>query len=680
MAFEFWPGRPEGHNSAHGKIIPYPRKRPTMSGTIESHATPRTPDSRSQAIRATLERLLGTQHFSAPSRRGQLLRYLVEHTLAGDADKINEYAIGLDVFQRPTTFDPRIESVVRTEFSRLRQRLKDYYAEDGRRDTIVIDFPPRSYVASFTFRDAAKLGETTAFPEPARAPQPVPPSAANNVHGVRRPWIAGAIVVTCIAALVIAGIMLWNQHASIAGTKQTIREHNQEPIRAIVVLPFENYSPNHQDDYVADGITEELTNDLAQWRDLRVVARTSAFAFKGKGEDVRQIGQQLNVDTVLEGSFTRLGDHMRITAQLNRAADGYHLWSRSYETHSNDMLAMQDEVANSISDAIRQIGGGSPPVIRPPTTNPEALDLYLQGEYQYHLRTPDSLAKSIDLFEAALKKDPNFARAWIGIGSAEIGSVSMTTMTANDGFPRVREAAQKAIALDPNLPDAYELLADATYNWDWNWAEAEPDFRRAIDLGAGAEARARYGWSLATRGRFAEAHEQLRLAAEQDPLSVVPPFDEFLAYYLEGNVAGQEKAIERLEQINPQFFGGPIWALVGAMSRSDCTTVVKNADPFVKKFPKLPVTHTVLAFDAICRKDKNRALGEIKVMQAQQTPHYQLAIVYTLLDDANDAIAELNKCADAHEGQILYIKYDPFFGGIRNDPRYVALEKRVGLM
>ena len=672
MAFEFWRGRPEGHNSAHGKIIPYPRKRPTMPGTIESHASPRTPDSRPQAIRATLERLLGTQHFSASSRRGQLLRYLVEHTLAGDADKINEYAIGLDVFQRPTSFDPRIESVVRTEFSRLRQRLKDYYAEDGRRDTIVIDFPPRSYVASFTFRDASKLDETTAFPEPARAPQLVPPSARK----VRRPWLIGAIVVTCVAALVVAGILLWNQHGPTAVTNQAI----QEPIHAIVVLPFENYSPSHQDDYVADGITEELTNDLAQWRDMRVVARTSAFAFKGKGEDVRQIGQQLNVDTVLEGSFTRLGDHVRITAQLNRATDGYHLWSHSYETQSNDMLAMQDEVANSITDAIRDIGGGSPPVIRPPTANPEALDLYLQGEYQYHLRTPDSLAKAIDLFEAALKKDPNFARAWIGIGSAEIGSVSMTTMTANESLPRVREAAQRAIALDPSLPDAYELLADATYNWDWNWAEAETEFRHAIDLGGGAEVRARYGWSLATRGRFAEAHEQFRLAAEQDPLSIVPPFDEFIAYYFERDLTGQQKSIQRLEQINPQFFGGPVWTLVGAMARSDCPTVVKNADPFVKAFPKLPVTQTILAFDAVCHKDKNRVLGEIKLMQAQQAPHYQLAIVYALLDDADDTIAELNKCADAHEGQILYIKYDPFFDGIRNDPRYVALEKRVGLI
>ena len=130
------------------------------------------------------------------------------------------------------------------------------------------------------------------------------------------------------------------------------------------MLPFENYSPNHQDDYIADGMTEELTNDLAQWRDLRVVARTSAFAFKDKGEDIRTIGQQLNVDTVLEGSFTRLGDHVRITAQLNRAADGYHCGRTPTRRNRSDMLAMQDEVATSITDAIGQLRGGSPPAIR----------------------------------------------------------------------------------------------------------------------------------------------------------------------------------------------------------------------------------------------------------------------------------------------------------------------------
>ncbi len=192
--------------------------------------------------------------------------------------------------------------------------------------------------------------------------------------------------------------------------------------------------------------------------------------------------------------------------------------------------------------------------------------------------------------------------------------------------------------------------------------------------------RARFGWSLASRGRFAEAHEQFRLAAEQDPLSIVPPFDEFIAYYFERDLTGQQKSIQRLEQINPQFFGGPTWALVGAMARFDCATVVKNADSFVKTFPKLSLTHTIMAFDAVCRNDRPRALGQLKQMEAQHAPHYQLAIVYAILDDTENAIAELEKAADAHEGHVLYIKYEPFFDKIRNDPRYVALEKRVGLM
>ncbi len=655
--------------SAHGKIIELPRKRLQMPSIIESHTSPRTPDSRSSEIRAYVAGLLAGQHFSSASRRGQLLNYLVEHTLAGDAGKINEYAIGLDVFQKPTSFDPRIESVVRTEFSRLRQRLKEYYAEDGRRDSIAIDFPPRSYAASFEFRDPSQLSEVAAFPEPALAPQLVPPKA----KPARRGWRFGVLIaMPAIAALAVAGYLAWRQHASIAAARQSIH--------SIVVLPFENYSADHRDDYIADGMTEEPTNDLAQWRDLRVVARTSAFAFKDKGEDVRTIGQQLNVDTVLEGSFTKLGDHVRITAQLNRAADGYHLWSHSYETESNDMLALQDEVATSITDAIGQLRGRSPPAIRPPTTDPEALDLYLQAEYQYNLHTAYSLAKAVELFEAAIAKDPNFARTYLGIGLAEMAETSMTTLVQEETIPRVRAAAEKAIELDPSLGDADGLLADLNYVWDWDWNGAEIEMRHAVDLGAGAEVRARYGWTLATRGRFAEAHEQLRLAAEQDPLSVLPPFDEFLTSYLERDQAGQQKAIDRLHQINPQFFGGLAWTLVGEMARHDCPAVLNNASRFAKTYPKLPVTETMLAFDAVCRNNKAKALEHIRQMETEKAPYYQLAIVYALLHDKDDAIAELTKAADAHEGQILYIKYDPFFDEVRSDPRYVALEKRVGLI
>jgi TolB-like protein len=634
-----------------------------MPGSIESHASLPSSDARTREIRAYVRGLLTTPQFTSTSRRGQLLAYLVEHTLAGDADKINEYALGLDVFQKPTSFDPRIESLVRTEFSRLRQRLKEYYAAEGSRDPIFIEFPPRSYAANFEFRDLAEVAKTGAMPQ-------LVPAATRPAPALSR----GVLVlsVMAIAAVSAAGYLAWKHHAMELAARQ--------PIRALVVLPFENDSPNHQDEYIADGITDELTNDLAQWRDLRVVARTSAFAFKGKGEDVRQIGRQLNVDAVLEGSFTKDGDQMRVTAQLNRTSDGYDLWSHSYDAQSGDLLRVQQEVATSIAAAIHQIGGGSPPQIHLATSNPEALDLYLQAEYQYNLRTPDSLKKSEQLYGQAIQKDPDFARAYLGEAYADIAQASLTTMTQLEMIPKAREAAQKALELDPDLGDAHGLLANVLYIWDRDWSEAEIEYRRGLDLGAGAETRARYGWSLATRGRFAEAHEQERLAAEQDPLSETPPFDEFFVYDFEHNLDGQKQVLARMLKIRSDFLGAHALTAAVAVDQHDCATTRREADWIAKTYPSVPVTQTVLAFAAACEGNASEARARIRQMIDTRAPAYQVAIAYALLHDRDNAIDQLNKAADAYEMQVYYLRYDPFFDEIRTDPRYEAIEKRVGLL
>jgi TolB-like protein/Tfp pilus assembly protein PilF len=658
--------RPKEGKSARAKIIEYPRKRFRMPGSIESHASLPSSDARSREIRAYVRQLLTAPQFTSSSRRGQLLAYLVDHTLAGDADKINEYAIGLDVFQRPTTFDPRIESLVRTEFSRLRQRLKEYYAGEGSRDPITIEFPPRSYAANFEFRSAAEAAKPVAMPQ-------LVPAAARPSPALSRRALALSIL--GIAAVAVAGYFAWKQHAAQLAARQ--------PIRALVVLPFENDSPNHEAEYIADGITDELTNDLAQWRDLRVVARTSAFAFKGKGEDVRQIGRELNVEAVLEGSFTKDGDQIRVTAQLNRTSDGYDLWSHSYDAQSSDLLHVQEEVATAIAAAIHQVGGsgsGSPPQMHLATTNPEALDLYLQAEYQYNVRTPDSLKKAAELYGQAIQKDPDFARAYLGEAYSDIAQASLTTMTQMEMIPKAREAAQKALELDPELGDAHGLLAGVLYTWDRDWSESEIEYRRALDLGAGAETRARYGWSLATRGRFTEAHEQDRLAAEQDPLSETPPFDEFFAYNFERKLDGQKQVLARMLKIHSDFLGAHALTVVMAVQQHDCTTVEHEADWMAKTYPAVPMTQTVLEFAATCEGNLPEAQSRIKAMIATGAPFYQVAIAYALLHDKNNAIDQLNKAADAHEMQVYYLRYDPFFDEERNDPRYEALEKRVGLL
>ena len=647
---------------ARAKIIQYPSKRPTMPGIPESQISPSIPDSRAHDIRAYLGRLLSSRQFSSASRRGQLLEYLVAHTLAGDAAKISEYAIGLEVFQRPTSFDPRIESQVRTEVSRLRQRLREYYAEEGRHDPIVIDFPPRSYVATFEFREPAAALEIISAPaEPDAAPRR------------RFSRLTLVLIAAAIAALAIAGFFI---------IRYRLRAQASQPINAIVVLPFQNYSAGRQDEYLADGLTEELTNDLAQWRDLRVVARTSAYAFRDKPEDVRQIGRELSVDAVLEGSFTRQGDRVRITAQLNRTSDGYHLWSHAYDAQANDLLSIQQDVAGSIATAIRQIRGGGPPppAVHLATTSPKAHDLYLQAIFQYNLETPQSYLKAIQLFQQATVEDPYFARAYLGIGKAEYAAVVFSVINLQDAMPRIRQAAEKAIELDPNLGDAYATLASVDYGWDFDWPKADEEYRRAIELGSSSNARSSYASSLTTRGRFAEAHEQFRMATEQDPLSVSLPFNEFFTYNFERDFAGQKRVIARMMQINSNFFGAHALNVVMSVQQHDCATAHIQADWLQKTYPTVSPTQAVLAYAAACSNNKAEALGHIKQMIAMKAQAYQVAIAYALLHDSDNAIVQLNRSTDLHEGQVLYLRYDPFFDEIRSDPRYIEIEKRVGLI
>ena len=311
-------------------------------------------------VRAQLERLQSCPSFAVSLRRGQLLRYLVERALSGRKDAVNEYAIGVDVFERPPSFDPRIESIVRTEAARLRQKLKDYYAGEGLHDRLLIEIPLRSYEPSFTVRDSAPPEQQMSGPV-LRPPAP------------RRALLAALASLVCVAA---ASFWLLTSRAN-------------PPIHSLVVLPFQNLSHDPADEYLSDGLTDELTNELANWKEIRVVARTSAYQYKGKGEDVRRIGRELNVDAVLEGSLVKQGDRLRITAQLNRTSNGFHLWSHSYNSAALDMLNAQQEIAQAIATAIRKLGVAVPgQVSRPATRNPEALDLFLRASHEYARLTP----------------------------------------------------------------------------------------------------------------------------------------------------------------------------------------------------------------------------------------------------------------------------------------------------
>jgi len=631
-----------------------------MSSHPDTAAKPVLEPGQVAQVREQLDRVAASPGFSNSQRKTQLLRYLVEAALAGRAAEVNEYAIGLDVFDRPASFDPRTDSTVRAEVSRFRAKLKEYYAGPGSGDAVWIDLGSRGYAATFIFRDAEDRS-TAAAPEAAA-------SGAQVWHSKRLRLIA-VLAVVAVAALAAFVFVLRSRGVS------------DRPVRSLVVLPFVNLSSDARNEYLADGLTEELTNELAQWKDLRVVARTSAFQFKGKGIDVREVGRLLDVDAVLEGSIDRQADRLRVTSQLNRASNGYHIWSREFEAHSGDTMALEDEIARAIAAAIRA-KGQSLPELSSATANAEAHDLYLQGMYQYSFQTADSCRKAIGLLQSALAKDPVYGSAYIGIARAHIALVHLTAESPEEGQRNAKAALEKAIDLDPHNAEAHGQIAQLLYVWDWNWPLAEQQFQSAIREGAQSTTRSYYGWALATRGRFEEAHQQFRIAQDLDPLGMGPRTNEVMAYLLERNYGKAQQQLHGILDRRPNALDAHLLlGFIGAM-RHDCQATADNFGWSAQAMHG-PVTSFGLAMVSACRQQP--AMAEKYLQEAASgagsgfVSPYQLAIGYAYLGDRERALSFLEKSAAAKEGQILYITYDPAFDQIHSDQRFTALENKLGL-
>jgi serine/threonine-protein kinase len=602
------------------------------------------------AIQTAVDGILASPGFASAARRSRLLRYLVDHAMAGRGEQVTEYGIGLDVFDRSPSFEPRMDSIVRTETSRLRQKLSEYYRTQGQSETIVIELPQRSYVPVLTRRviEAAK-----------------PEAEAEKPKAPRQHWKTAAAIASVLGIAAFILIAVRNRPATA-------------PLTSLVVLPFENYSANRDAEYLADGITEELTNELAQRRDLRVVARTSAFAFKGKAADVREIGRKLNAEAALEGSVSKTGDVVRLTAQLNRTSDGYHLWSHSFEAPFEEIAGVQAQITQSVETALLKTPG--PAQAAGGSANPEAHDLYLRASYQFSRLTPEALAKSLELFQNAVDKDPAYGNAYRGIARAEIGLIHITAEAPLPAFERARQALEKALENNADDGEALGQLADIDYVYGWDWPRAEREFRLAMEHGGQYNTHSYYGWCLATRGRFAEAHRQLEVAQDLNPLG--PRFNQAMTYLLEHRFEDAKRILHESIESKTGVLDSHLMLGVAAMYQKDCQEASAQFDWFAKQYPS-PVADFGLAFAAACNGQLDEARQFIARAEGRKgtafASPYQAAMARSWVGDKNAALEELEKSAEAREGQILYLEYEPAFDSIRNDARFVELEKKVGL-
>jgi len=291
---------------------------------------------------------------------------------------------------------------------------------------------------------------------------------------------------------------------------------------SIAVLPFVDMSPQKDQEYFCDGMTEELINRLSNIKELKVPARTSAFFFKGKAQDIQEVGQKLKVNTVLEGSVRRAGNELRITAQLINIADGYHLWSETYNRELKDIFAIQDEIALTVADKLKLtlLGEEKVNVTKRHTDNIEANILYLKGKYLHLTYTPEGMGKAIELFEQAIQKDPNYALAYSGLADTYYDASALGMIPPRDAIPRAKTHLKKALNIDENLAETHASLGRIIAMYDWNWTEAEQEFKRALELNPNSSIiYYDHLASLTVTGRFEEAIREAERARELDPLS-----------------------------------------------------------------------------------------------------------------------------------------------------------------
>jgi tetratricopeptide (TPR) repeat protein len=388
---------------------------------------------------------------------------------------------------------------------------------------------------------------------------------------------------------------------------------------------------------------------------------------------------------VLEGSVARVGQRVRVIAQLIDASSDTHVSARTYDSDVKDVFDIQGRISRAIADDVRL--DLSPEektrLAVPHEIDPEAHDLYLRASYQYAQQTSDSIRQSLALYRAAVARAPTFAAGYVGIAQAEFALMTITAESPEEGEPRIKEALAKALAIDPHLGEAHGLLAVLTYWRDRNWPGAEREYRLALSEGAQSQTQRHFGLDLITRGRFDEGMAHLQLALELDPLGMSPRMSALLGYYFERNFVEARRIADDVLVLHPDFLAGhAIRGLIATMQR-DCAQTTADAEWVGKHFPspmadfESALVHTCLGDVPAARQSLNRMAGSKGPAFASP---YQLALGYAAVGDKETALSYVEKSVNVHEAQATYLKVEPLFDTIRSDPRFVAQERRVGLL
>ena len=583
----------------------------------------------SEEVRNQLDKILASQTFRRSQRLNRFLRFVVGHVLAGKSAEIKEYAIGRDVFDRGDSYDPAADSIVRVEARRLRSKLREYYDKFGSTDPVLIGVYPGTYVPVFRYR-------TTAL-------------------GRQQPPVDGQV-----------------QPAMDA--------------RAVAVLPFINLSPDPDQDFFCDGVTEELLNTLATVPELKVVARTSVFFFKGKSIDLRQIGKQLGVGTIVEGSLRKAGDRVRIAAEAIDATTGVHLWSNTFDRDLADVFAVQDEIARAVVNALR-ISVVSSEANSLPSRDATHLDAYihyLQGRHFWNEISEDGVAAALSQFTQAIAIAPDYAPPYAGLA---VGLAKLTfwcVLPPQEGILKAKQAALEALRLNPRLASAHAILGAILSLGEWKWEAGIESIGRAIELEpSNVMAHTALAVHHLCQGQFPEARNAVERCTQLDPISPFSFRSWGWFYYFTQDFDRSIESFQSAISIDPSFREVQ-FLLAHAYLRK-----ARYADA-IEALHRLPDAPVYLA-------TKWGALGEAYAMAGDKAAAHEALMtldtlartayvspmsrlsIYAGLGDWDRVFEGLEQAYADHSAWLTLAKIDPRYDTIRSDSRFAKLLERIGL-
>jgi adenylate cyclase len=491
-----------------------------------------------------------------------------------------------------------------------------------------------------------------------------------------RAWI----YIVIVGALLSVGLFMLGRY----GFREKISASSGLSTKSIAVLPFVNMSADKNDEYLSDGVSEELITALSKITGLQVKARTSSFAFKGKNEDIQKIGELLHVSHLLEGSVAKAGNKLRITAQLIQASDGNHEWSDTYDREMQDIFAVRSEVAQQVAATlkIRLLGEEKRKIDKKPTENLDAYNLYRQGRFYSDKLSEGDLKKAIPFFEQAIEKDPRFALAYAGIAENYVLAAD-TYIAPREAFSKAKEAARKAIELDDSLAEAHASLGFVHFHYDWDWVAAEKECRRAIELNPqSAQSYMIYTHFLAGMGRFDEASTFGARGLELDPLSVSTHF--FLGW--SSLFAGRnDEAIAKLSkavELDPS--NGWVRMFLGRayLSKGMAQRAIEEMETAERLNPDDSYALGYLGYGYAVT---GRRAGALKILQRldemekhRYVSRFAHVYIYIGLGDKDKAFEWLEKAYQERSDSLAWFRFDPESKSLQSDPRFAALMHKVG--